>query len=190
MAWPISPSCDSRPHHFDALEHALVRHLHQPLRLHRGLAHEEHLAGIAVVAVLDDGDVDVDDVAFLEFFVARDAMAHLVVHRGADGAREALVVERRRDGLLLVDDIIVAQLVELAGGDPGLDVRPYHAQHLGGEPAGDAHFLDFRGGFDGDGHKCLATAVLSGNKAVLQSPFVHEFPPKPMKTLSLSGIMV
>ena len=29
-----------------------------------GLADEEHLARVAVVAVLDDGDVDVDDVPF------------------------------------------------------------------------------------------------------------------------------
>jgi hypothetical protein len=36
------------------------------LRQHRGLADEVHPAGVAVPAVLDDGDVDVDDVAVLQ----------------------------------------------------------------------------------------------------------------------------
>ncbi len=65
---------------------------------------------------------------------------------------EALVVERCRNGLLHVDDVVVADPVEFAGGDARLDVRPDHAQHLGGQPAGDTHFFDFLGGFDGDGH--------------------------------------
>jgi hypothetical protein len=44
-----------------------------------GLADVEHAAGVAVEAVLDHGDVDVDDVARLEHLVAGNAVADLVL---------------------------------------------------------------------------------------------------------------
>jgi hypothetical protein len=40
---------------------------------------------VAVVAILDDGDVEVEDVAVLQHLVAGDAVADHVVDRGADG---------------------------------------------------------------------------------------------------------
>ncbi len=85
-------------------------------------------------------------------FVAGDAVAHHVVDRGADRLGEALVVERRGDGLLHVDDIVMADAVQLFGGDAGLDVFGNHFQDFGGQFAGDAHFCDVFGGFEGDGH--------------------------------------
>ncbi|MCY1440507.1 hypothetical protein D9M71_567860 [compost metagenome] len=118
----------------------------------------EHAAGVAVVAVLDDGDVDVQGVAILERLVARDAVANHVVDRGTDRLGKTLVVERCRDRLLDVDDIVVAQAVELFGGDAGLDVLFDHLQDFGGQAAGDAHLFDVFGGFDGDGHCRLSTA--------------------------------
>jgi hypothetical protein len=48
-----------------ASPHRLVCHLDQPARLDRRLADEEHAARVAVIAVLDYRDVDVDDVAVL-----------------------------------------------------------------------------------------------------------------------------
>src|SRR3989344_596679 len=147
----VAKAC-TRPHLRDAAQHALVRDLYQALRLDRRLADKEHPAGIAMVAVLDDGHVDVDDVAFLELLVAGNAVAHLVVDRGADGARETLVVERRRNRLLHVDDIIMATPVERIGGHARLHVWRDHFQHLGREPARDADFLEFFRAFQGDGH--------------------------------------
>jgi hypothetical protein len=47
----------------DAAHHRLVGDVAQPARLHADLAGEEHAAGVAVPAVEDGGDVDVDDVA-------------------------------------------------------------------------------------------------------------------------------
>ncbi|MNZ58540.1 hypothetical protein D3C78_765520 [compost metagenome] len=122
------------------------------------IADVEHAAGVAVVTVLDDSYVDVQGITVLERLVARDAVAHHVVDRGADRLGEALVVERRRDRLLLVDDVVVAQAVELFGGDTGLDVLFDHLQDFGGQAAGDAHLFDVFGGFDGDGHCRLSTA--------------------------------
>ena len=67
------------------------------------------------------------------------------------GRREAPVADVGRDRLLHVDDVVVADAVELVGGDAGLHVRRDHVQHLGGQAAGHAHLLDLFGGFDGDG---------------------------------------
>ena len=53
----------------DAAPHAFVGDLGQATRLDRRFADEEHAAGVAVIAVLDDGDVDVDYVAGLELLV-------------------------------------------------------------------------------------------------------------------------
>ena len=62
-------------HRADAPPHRLVGDFAQPLRLDRRLADVEHAAGVAVKAVLDHGDVDVDDVAGLEPLVAGNAVA-------------------------------------------------------------------------------------------------------------------
>jgi hypothetical protein len=129
-------------HRADPAEHRLAGHVDQAPGEHRGLADEEHLAGVAVIAVLDDGDVDIDDVALLQALVAGDAVTDLVVHRGADRLGEAPVVQRCRDRLLDARDVVVADRVELVGGHAGRHVGPDHVQHVRGEPAGNAHALD------------------------------------------------
>ena len=139
-------------YHFDARAHALVGDFHQTLDVLGRLAHEEHLAGVAVEAVLDDRDVDVDDVARLELFGPRNAVAHHVIDRGAHGLGETAVVQRRGDGLLLVDDEVVAEPVQLFGGHARLDVGADHFQDVGGQAARHTHFLDFFGVLDGDSH--------------------------------------
>src|SRR3954466_7105497 len=85
----------ARTHHRDALPHAFVSRLAQAPRLDRRLAHVEHAARVAVPAVLDDGDVDVDDVSRAQDLVAGNAVADLVVHGGADGLGIRTVPGRR-----------------------------------------------------------------------------------------------
>src|SRR5690606_19859577 len=134
----------ARLHRADAAEHRLAGHLHQPLRHHRGRADVVHPAGVAVPAVLDDGDVDVDDVAVLQHLrLAGDAVADHVVDRGADGLGEAAVAHVGRDRALHVDDVVVADAVQFLGGHARLHERGDDLQHLGGQAAGDAHLLDF-----------------------------------------------
>ena len=92
--------------------------MHRRLAAMRAFADDEHAAGVAVPAVLDDGDVDVDDVAVLQRAVVRDAVAHLMVDRRADRLRvgdvaRRRVVQRRRNAALHVHDVVVRQLVEL-----------------------------------------------------------------------------
>src|SRR5690606_38187114 len=75
----------------DAQPHAFEGDLAQAASGDRRLADAIHAAGIAVEAVLDDGDVDVEDVAGLEHLVAGNAVADLVVDGGADRLRERAV---------------------------------------------------------------------------------------------------
>ena len=118
-----------------ALPHRRAAGLGQALRLDRRLADVVHAAGVAVVAVLDDGHVDIEQVAALEHPLVGNAVADHVVDRGADGLREAAVAHIGRDRLLDLDDVVVADPVQLIGGDPGDHVLADHVQHVGGQAA-------------------------------------------------------
>src|SRR5687767_13976623 len=67
-----------------AAPHRIEAHLAQTGRLYRWRADHEHPARVAVVAVLDDADVDIHYVAVAQRSVARDAVAHDMVHGRAD----------------------------------------------------------------------------------------------------------
>ena len=136
--------------HADAAPHGLVTGIGEPTRQHRHVADRVHAAGVAMPAVADDGDVDVQDVAALQGPVVRDAVADDMIHGGADGLREAAVIEVRGHGFQLVDDELVTAPVELLGAHAGLDEGLDHVEHARGEPAGEAHLLLFLGRFDGD----------------------------------------
>ena len=84
------------PHGADAAPHRLVGDVDQPPRLDRRRADVEHAARVAVEAVLDHGDVDVDDVAGLQLLVAGDAVADDVVDRRADRRRIGRVARAAR----------------------------------------------------------------------------------------------
>ena len=108
-------------------------------------------------AVLDDRDIQIHDIAVLELLVARHAVAYLMVDRSADrlGIRDMAagrIVERRGNGLLYVDHIVVAQLVEFTRGDARFDMRSDEIEYFRGEPPRYTHFFDFFGGFDADRH--------------------------------------
>ena len=140
----------TRPHRLDALHHRLEGDVDEAARFQRNLlAEEEHAAGIAMPAVEDHRHVDVEDVAVHQAPVAGDAVADDVVQRGADGAREAAVVERRRD-CVVIDDEAVAEPVELVGGDARLDVRRDEVERGGGEGPGLAHAREILGAVDLD----------------------------------------
>ena len=83
-------------HHRDAAHQRFVGDLHQALGAGAGLARDIHAAGIAVPAVQDHRDVDIQDVAVQQFF-AGDAVADDMVDRGADRFRIAAIVERGRE---------------------------------------------------------------------------------------------
>jgi len=108
-------------------------------------------------AILDDGDIEVDDVALLECLVARYAMAHLMVDRGADRLRigrvtRGRIVERCRNRVLHADHVIVAQAVEFGRGDAGLDEGFDVVEDFGSQAARHPHLLDLFRCFDDDAH--------------------------------------
>ncbi|MNO50457.1 hypothetical protein D3C76_408340 [compost metagenome] len=105
-----------------------------------------------MVAILDDGDVQVDDVPFPQLLVIGDAVADHIIDRGADGLGEAVIVERGGDGLLYLDDMVVAQGVQLVCGDASLDMGGDHDQHIGGQLAGNAHLFNLFRCLDFNGH--------------------------------------
>ena len=120
----------------------------------------EHAAGVAMPAVFDDGDVDVDDVAFFQRLVVGNAMTHLVVDGGANRfgvgvVTAGVVVQRGRNGLLNLGDVVVAELVELVGGHAGHHVGREKVQHFGGQFAGDAHALCPLGVFVSNRHPSI-----------------------------------
>ena len=123
----------------------------------RHVAHHKHAAGIAMPAVFDDGHVDIDDIAFFERFVTGDAMANLVVDRGADGLgvrriTAAFVIERRRYAALHIDDVVMRKLVQRIGGYTCLHKRRQVVQHFGSQLAGDPHASNTGGVFIGNRH--------------------------------------
>src|SRR5205823_13040904 len=65
----------------DAFPHALVGDVDEAACLDARLADVKHAAAVAVVAVLDHRDIDVQDVARLEDAIAGHAVTDLMVHR-------------------------------------------------------------------------------------------------------------
>jgi len=102
--------------------------------------------------VEDEGHVDIDDVARLERALPRDAVADDVVHGRADGFWKATVVQRGRHGLELIDDVLVADAVELLRGDAGAHELADHVEHVGRQAPGYAHFALLFGRLDRHAH--------------------------------------
>src|SRR5574337_1271280 len=147
----------TRAHQHDAVPHRLVRHRAQALRGDRAVADDEHPAAVAMPAVLDHRDVDVDDVALAQRLVVRDAVADLVVDRGADRLRiwrvaGRLVVQPRRDRALDLGDVVVGELVDRVRRHAGLHVRGQVVQQFAGQAARDAHAADAFFVLVGDAH--------------------------------------
>src|SRR5215470_13386430 len=140
-------------HGIDAAPHGSKTGLGEPLRMGRRLADEVHAARVAVEAITDHGDIDIDDVARLQTLVVRDAVAHHVIDRSADGLRKPAVIQVRGDRALHFHDMVVADTVELLGRHSGHHVLADHVEDFGGELPGNPHFLLLFRGLDGDVHK-------------------------------------
>ncbi len=92
----------------------------------------------------NDGDVNIDDVAFAEFFLVRNTMAYNMINRCAgcfwerDTTIAAAVIQRCGDGVVF-KCIFMAQTVEFFGCDAGHDMRCDHIQRFSGKLASFAH---------------------------------------------------
>ena len=107
---------------------ALYRHscvTNQASGVVRDTTNTEHFAGVPMKPFLDDSDVNIDDVAGLQDFpVTRNTMTDHMINGGAYRFGKSVVVERRRNGSLVVNDVIMAQSVQFAGADSGLHIGP------------------------------------------------------------------
>ena len=130
-------------HHGDAAHHGFIGDVDQPLGLQLDVAHRIHAAGVAMPAVQDHGDVDIDDVAVAQRLVVRDAVADDMIDRGAERVAIAAIAQAGGNAAM-GDDVVIGQLVERGGGDARLHLRHQQVQHFGGQPAGPAHALEIR----------------------------------------------
>ncbi len=129
----------------------------KPTSLYRWRSDLEHSASVAVISILDDGDVDIEDVSVAQDSFAGYPMANLMIYRGANGFGEWFVtcrgvVKWSWYDSLLVHHVIVAFLINLAGTDSGLDKRGNKIKNFRRQSACVPHFLDLFGRFDLDGH--------------------------------------
>ena len=143
--------------HHDALPHGFVGDVGQAFGSNRDFTDHEHAAGIAVPAVFDDGHVDVDDIAFFQRLVVGDAVADLLVDRGADGfgvgdVAATGVVQRGWNAALHLRDEVVRQLVQFVGSDTRFDEGRQVIQYFGGQLARHAHACNAVSVFVGDSH--------------------------------------
>ena len=131
----------ARAHDRDGALEALAGDLDEAAALVVDVADQEGGVGVAVDAVEVDRDVEVADVAVDQRAVVGDAVADHLVDRGAQRLREAVVVERARVAPAL-DARLVADRVELVGGDPRTDGGAGEREHLAGGAPGAPHALD------------------------------------------------
>ena len=69
-------------------------------------------------------------------------MTNLIIHRGTDTFRKTAVVQGSGDGFVL-EDKVMAPVIELVGRHSRLNIRGDHQQNLRRQLAGDAHQFDF-----------------------------------------------
>lgn len=142
----------SRSDLLDTDPERLLGDFDQPFGQDGGLSDAEHLTGIAMEAILDDGNVNVDDIPFFQPLLAGYTVADNLVDRGADRPGKTAVVERRGDGVLFIDNVVVTYFVQFEGGDPRLNMGGDHLQYLCRQFSGDAHFCDLSCSFYCDTH--------------------------------------
>ena len=63
----------------NALHHGVIGHIHQQFRFGGGFPGHIHAARIAMPAIQDDGDVNIDDIAIHQHAIPRNAMADHVI---------------------------------------------------------------------------------------------------------------
>src|SRR3954454_16286512 len=125
-------------HGSDPAHHGLVSHLDQPFRFAGDRAHRIHPAGIAVPALDNESDVDVDDVAVLQQPVSGHAVADHVVDRGAGGIPIATIHQCRRVGAA-AERKLPHEIVDPGGRNSRLDDIGEFIEALRHQCAGFAH---------------------------------------------------
>src|SRR3989338_10109082 len=94
------------------------------------------MAGSATPVILDDGQIDVDDVALFQNLVGRgDAVTNHLIDGGENGLRIPLIPHVGWNGALDIHDVVVADSVERLRAHPRNHVGLNHAENLCSKPA-------------------------------------------------------
>ena len=133
---------------------ASLGHREQPPRLLVDRADRERERRVAVVAVADRAEVELQEVALDHPARARDAVHDLVVDRRAQHRGERRLAARRvvqeRRGQLARLDLLARDPVELGRGDAGLHERRHPDEDLAHVAARLAHLVELALGLDLD----------------------------------------
>ena len=108
-----------------------------------------HARCVAVPAIKDDGNVDIDDVTIEQFFVAGNTVANHMVDGSADGFGEAFITERGGDCSVFFGHF-TAKVIEVFRRYADLHVFSDHVENFGGELSSLPHAFEIRFGVDLD----------------------------------------
>ncbi len=139
-----------------------------------------HTAGIAVPAILDDRDIDIDDIAIFQNIGGRRyAMTDHCIGRDAGGLGKTVIAHIRGNHFQLLDDVLVADIVQRFGAHASLDVRRDHCEYIGSQPAGYAQLHKVLFGLDTDGaaHEAALERLDAESSATLKFEAVSTVPP-------------
>lgn len=152
------------PDRGNAAHQAFVGDFEQAFRRAFYGADRVHARGIAVPAVEDVGDVDVDDVAILQRLVVGDAMADDMIDRGAGRLGVAAVVESRRQRAMIHAEL-ENETIYGVGGDAGRNHRHQFVEAARREVACLAHagktFLAIEADLAGVSERCRGGVEIS-----------------------------
>ncbi len=111
----------ARPHGLDSQHQRVIGDLDQPLGFARQIARHEHARCVAIPAIDNHRDINVENVAGLEQLVTRNTMADHMIDRDAAGMLIAPIPDRRR-GRPSLRDLPGDDTVDLAGCLAGKDM--------------------------------------------------------------------
>ncbi len=123
---------------FDCQVHAIERALRHPAPLLVHAPNEKCLALIAMPAIDDGGDIDVDDVAIVQHIAIGDAVANHIIDTGAAALGEVLVTERRAL-VTALECPRTDEIVNVAGRNARDNLRPEKIHQLSVHLAGVSH---------------------------------------------------
>ena len=143
--------------------HAFISGFSQAAGQDAGLTHVVHTAGVTKPAVLNDGDVHIQNVAIFQHFIAGNAVTDNVVDGGANGAWKGWVARGRVahgggfDPQLI--DALHAQAIQFAGCDTCFDKGSQVIKDGCRRLASSTHFFEISGVCDENTHSNLNRSI-------------------------------
>lgn len=104
-------------------------HIYQVSPSFRYFSDREHSRSVPEILIHDGGHIDIDDITFFEnFLLGGDSVTYDIIGGYAGVSRISMVPDARRNPAI-VEDVGIANLIELLGGDPWFYIGFYHSQN-------------------------------------------------------------